>query len=822
MANKYLVAKVSLSQTSYYFDFEYSYNVPLEFNDRICLGIRVVVPFGRGNRKRIGFVTALESADYIKPDLKPVFSIAEDKSLINDEALKLIFWLKENTFCTYFEAYKSIVPTGFGFQIDNRTSITKNPIDLSSLSEEEKQLLSVLQSAKSDKEFDYLLQCDDNPDKKRIVDLLKSKEILVNISNVKRKVGDETVKMVSLTPEFFSGDVKVKLTPKQNKVISILEENGSASVKEICYIANVTNVVVRNLVKSNVLYEYEYQVMRLSTEEATESISPDDIILNKEQQAAFDGISRLMNENKPAGALLFGVTGSGKTSVFIKLIQKAITDGKQAMLLVPEISLTPQMVKKFKSLFGSVVAVIHSSLSLGQRVDEYKRIQSGEVKIVIGTRSAVFSPMSNIGIIIMDEEGERTYKSDSSPRYNTREVAIKRAGYHNAVLLMASATPSLESYYYAKTGRFSLFELKNRYSKSKLPDVAIVDMQLETQRGNSSIFSSELSKLIDENIAKKEQTILLLNRRGFNTYLSCIECREPIKCPNCAIALTYHKTNNTLMCHYCGFSADMDNVKCDKCGCTELFTSGVGTQRIEEELQNQFPAARVLRMDADTTYSRYAYEKNFRDFGDGKYDIMIGTQMIAKGLDFPNVTLVGVLSLDKALFIGDYRSYERTFSLITQVVGRSGRAEKAGKAIIQTFVPDHYVINLGANQDYKGFYDEEIVLRKNLLYPPFCDVCVVNFSALLELQAMNAANDFVAMMKKKIKDEKINIPLRVLGPAKCAMAKINNRYRYRIIIKCNNNKIFRKFISDLLIEANKEKTLADVRIFADINGDVGL
>lgn len=822
MQNEHYIVKVALSNTSYSFDIEYSYNVPCELNGKIALGIRVIVPFGRGNRKRVGLITAIEKCNGIQQKLKPITSIAEEKALINDELLKLIFWLKDNTFCTFFEAYKSIVPTGFGFNINDRYSLDTKKIVRDELSDEENSLISFLEAAKSDKEFDMLLECANNPSKKRVVDMLIEKMIVVKNSTVKRKVGDETVKIIKLSPNYICGEVKAKLTPKQKKVIDFLAENASASIKEICYISNVTSIVIKNLIRSGVLDEFDYQVFRTPLNENVEKISLSDIKLNSEQNEAYEGISNMLEKKKAAGTLLFGITGSGKTSVFIKLIERTLSMGRQAMLLVPEISLTPQMVNKFQALFGSVVAIIHSSLSLGQRVDEYKRLKSGDAKIVIGTRSAIFSPMENIGLIIMDEEGERTYKSDASPRYNTREVAIKRAGYHNAVLLLASATPSIESFYYAKTDRFKFFELKKRYSNSQLPTVSIVDMQLEAQNGNTSIFSNELASQIDENIKKREQTILLLNRRGFHTYLSCLECREPLKCPNCAIALTYHKTNNCLMCHYCGYVHEMSETKCEKCGSTEMFTSGVGTQRIEEELERLFPDAKVLRMDADTTYSRYAYEKNFREFGEGKYDIMIGTQMIAKGLDFPNVTLVGVLSLDKALFIGDYRSYERTFSLITQVVGRSGRAEKEGRAIIQTFVPDHYVINLAAIQDYNSFYEEEITLRKNLLYPPFCDVCVVNFSALIESQAEQASNSFVQMMKDSIKKNNITFPMRVLGPAKCAMARINNRYRYRIIIKCHNNKAFRSFLSELLIEASKEKTLADVRLFADINGDIGL
>ena len=526
-------------------------------------------------------------------------------------------------------------------------------------------------------------------------------------------------------------------------------------------------------------------------------------------------------KKKPAGALLYGVTGSGKTAVFFRLIASVLKKGKTALMLVPEISLTPQMVNRFKEYFGENIAVLHSSLSLGQRTDEFKRIKNSEAKIVIGTRSAVFAPLSDIGIIIMDEEGEHTYKSDTSPRYHARDVAIQRCGFHNSVLVMASATPSLESFYYAKSGRFHLFEIRNRYNDAVLPEVEIIDMQQEAESGNDSLFSRRLMDKIGENLNRNEQTILLLNRRGFNTYVTCLDCKKPIACPKCGIPLTYHKKNDKLMCHYCGFA--MDNVSvCPECGSDHLHTGGVGTQRVEDELIKAFPKSRILRMDADTTYSRYSYEENFKAFENGEYDIMLGTQMIAKGLNFPNVTLVGVVSLDKALFTGDFRSYERTFSLITQVAGRSGRGDKAGFAYLQTFVPDHYVLNLAAQQDYDEFYEQEIALRQSLTYPPFCDICVIGFSSTIESMAIEASEWFVDNMSKFIKDKGIKIPLRALGPAPCTLERINNKYRYRLILKCKNSKTFRGVISYMLSEFYKNKSFVKVSIYADINGDIGL
>jgi primosomal protein N' (replication factor Y) len=478
-------------------------------------------------------------------------------------------------------------------------------------------------------------------------------------------------------------------------------------------------------------------------------------------------------------------------------------------------------VGKFKSLFGDKIALLHSSLSLGQRTDEFKRIKNGDAKIVIGTRSAIFAPISNLGIIIMDEEGESSYKSDSSPRYHARDVGIQRCGHNNCVLLMASATPSLESFYFAKTNRFRLFELKNRYSDATLPEVEIIDMQREAAEGNDSLISRKLANKMTETLEKKEQIILLLNRRGFTTYISCASCRQPVVCPKCNIPLTYHKKNNRYMCHYCGYTMDNNGV-CPSCGSDKLRTSGVGTQRVEDEIARLFPSARVLRMDADTTSSRYSYEENFKAFGEHQYDIMLGTQMSAKGLNFPEVTLVGVISLDKALFTGDFRSYERTFSLLTQVVGRSGRGSKSGCAYVQTFVPEHYVLNLAAQQNYDEFFNEEIALRQSLIYPPFCDLCVIGFSSVMESKAIEASRWVTQLIGAYLNKFNVNFPLRVIGPAPCTLETINGKYRYRLILKTKNTKDFRNMIRTVLNGFYKNNDFRSVHIYADINGDVGL
>ena len=821
MRGVFLIAKVAVSSAIYSFDCEYSYRIPDEYKVMAKAGVRVLVPFGKGNRKTVGFITRLYEETEFDEKIKPVIKIIDEESLLTDEMLSIIMWLKENTFCTYFDAFKSVVPSGYTVNVTQRYTLANKSINEDELDDDELDIVKIIKYAKNQREVDRILDYTGKPKLKKLITSLIDKGILEESNVLKRKTGDETVRMVRLSDEYIKGEIVTSFTVKQKNVVDFLQEYNCASVKEVCYMTNCTETIIKRLVQKQVLKDFRQEVMRNAIGEIDKRVNIDEIILNEEQQNAFLGIMDLINADKPAGALLYGVTGSGKTSVFYHLINQVLKMGKTALLLVPEISLTPQMVNKFKAIFGDSIAVLHSSLSLGQRMDEFKRIKKGDAKIVIGTRSAVFAPLSNIGIIIMDEEGENTYKSETSPRYHARDVAIQRCGHNNCVLVMASATPSLESFYCAKIGRYKLFELKERYSKSNLPDVEIIDMQSEAEAGNNGLFSRQLIDSINENLEKKEQTILLLNRRGYNTYISCLECKQPIVCPNCSIPLTYHKKNDKLMCHYCGYT--MDNTgRCPECGSDHLHTSGVGTQRVESELARLFPNARLLRMDADTTYSKYSYEENFKDFEQGKYDIMLGTQMIAKGLNFPNVTLVGVLSLDKALFTGDFRSYERTFSLITQVAGRSGRGDKPGAAYIQTFVPDHYVINLAAKQDYDEFYNEEIALRHALTYPPFCDICVIGFSSDLESRAIKASNWFVDALKEYVKEEKVKFPLRALGPAPCTLEMINKKYRYRLILKCKNTRDFRKMISSLLIKFYENRDFGLVKITADINGDIGL
>ena len=810
-------ARIAVYNIAYTADRPFSYLIPEDMYEAAVCGVRVIVPFGRGGRKRVGLI--LSVADEVPSmKLKSVVSVVDREPVVSPEMMRMILWLKENTFCTFYEALRTILPSGMNISINEKYEFCENA-DLTDLTDEERNLAGFLMNAASEREFDELLESSSGNGKREVIESLVEKGVIRRVSETSQRVKDKTMRMIKLSETYVNEPAMFRLTPKQKQVIKLLEENGSASVKEVCYICSVTDAVIKNLIKNGACEEFSVPDYRLPGEEKYEPDALGRIVLSEAQNRVFSRVSEVISEGRPHCFLLHGVTGSGKTSVFIKLIEKTLSEGKTAMLLIPEISLTPQIVENFCRLFGGTVSVIHSNLSLGQRLEEYRRIEAGLSKIVVGTRSAVFAPLENIGLIIMDEEGERSYKSDSAPRYTTSAVAKERCRTHGAVLLLGSATPSVESYYYASKGVYELLELTERFNKSDLPHVEIVDMNAERANGNTSEFSEVLVHEIRHNLEAGEQTILLLNRRGYHTVISCAGCSSPVYCPNCSIPYTYHKANDSLVCHYCGSIAELPE-KCPGCGGTVFKQMGFGTQKMEEQLEALFPDARILRMDADTTFSRYAYEKNFKDFADKKYDIMVGTQMIGKGLDFPDVTLVGIVTADKSLFSGDFRSYERTFSLITQVAGRSGRGGKKGRAYLQTFMPDHYVLNLAAAQNYAGFYKEEIALRKTLIFPPVCDICVIGISSVSDAAAAAASAVTLKIIKDVIKSEQIKFPLRVLGPVQSGIAKMNGKYRYRLILKCKNNKETRSFIRRVLLKTAEYREYSNVNIYADMNGDI--
>lgn len=625
------------------------------------------------------------------------------------------------------------------------------------------------------------------------------------------KIKDKSTKMIRLSE---GSTQPVKLTPKQQSVYELLCDVGSAGVSEVCEFCSVGKGVLDNLVKYGICEFFEKEVYRTPYKNVSENGEMSPINLSEVQQNAFNTYLKLMDTG--GTGLLYGVTGSGKTQVYLKLIDEAISRGKDVIVLVPEISLTPQMLYIFHSRYGKKVAVMHSGLSIGERTDEYKRADRGEAKIIVGTRSAVFAPVHNLGLIVMDEEQEHTYKSERTPRYNTRDVANFRCRYNNALFLMTSATPSVESYSAAVKGKYVLCEINERYGDSKLPEIVTVDMKKEIAQGNKSPISKTLQSLIADNLGKHKQTILLINRRGYNTFIACNSCGHVITCPNCSISLTYHSYNNRLMCHYCGYSKPLDNV-CPECGKNSIRYSGYGTQRIEDELERLFPEASVLRMDADTTSAKFSHQKLFDAFSRGDYDILIGTQMVAKGLDFPNVTLVGVVNADNSLYDESYLANERSFDLITQVVGRSGRRAEAGKAVIQTINPYNDVIEYASKQDYKSFFANEIQLRKLLTYPPFCDIYFISFICEDENKAALCAKSFFENLVELNRTDYKNEKLIVLGPSPSKISKLKNNYRYGLTLKCKNSKSVRKMLNDILKNIGKIKEYKSVSVSVDLN-----
>lgn len=809
------LAMVAVENVAYHFDILYGYTFSSQFKDRIFPGTRVLVPFGRGkNTKRQGVVFEICRCEDVS-GYKEIHSLLDEKAVISAEMLKISRFLKERTFCTYFEGIKVQLPSGMNY----RTSISYFAVDSekkNKLSGTEKELYELMMSFEGfcDKKtlYDTLglsADCD-------ALDKLYDKKLVIKNYDAFSKMGNATHKKVFLKMDTDEIDEKFpKLTAKQKSVIKVLADIGKADLNEVCYFTGVTSSVVTNLCKKGITEiideEYYRLPQNISLPQETEKV----IQLTKKQNDAYSNILKKYR-NGGGVSLLYGITGSGKTSVFLKLIDQVIEDGKQVIVMVPEIALTPQMMCIFKGRYADKVAIFHSGLSAGERRDEYKRVLDKKAEIVVGTRSAVFAPFDNIGLIVIDEEQEHTYKSESSPKYHAREVAKFRVANHNALLLLSSATPSLSSFINGRTGKYSLEILDERYGEAVLPDVFVVDMKNERKSGNKYNISSLLLELLEKNLNEKKQSILLINRRGFNTFVACDECGSVIDCPSCSISLTYHSANNRLMCHYCGYSTPFTRI-CPDCGKDSVRYAGYGTQRIEQEIAELLPKAKIIRLDTDSTSTKHSFEKALNDFSSGKYDIMLGTQMVAKGLNFENVTLVGVINADQQLNNDDFRSQERTFDLLTQVVGRSGRGKFKGNAVIQTLTPENNVIKLAEKQDYEGFYNSEIIIRKALIYPPFCDICSLSFLSSNEVKALSAAKDFLAAIRLKTTSEYKNEKIIVLGPMPPRISKINNKYRYRIIIKCKNTKSFRSLISELLIRFGKSKKYTDVSVSADMN-----
>ena len=799
------VARVALDGAVGSYDKLYSYIVPDSLVLSALQGCRVTVPFGRGNAQRIGIIMSFDDNNSSKT-LKSIISVIDESPVLGQEMLKIAAWMRDNVFCTYFDAINTMLPAGLKFKLKDYYEANGEFSDLSALSEDERDLFSFLLKSgvtTADKIKPYF------PDYEKLMFSLADKGAVTHSITPKRNMGDFTRRYLRVSDEAYSDNPK--LTARQKEIFEVVNSIGEVSVKELEYFTGVSAAVVNALVKKGVLDCFEKQEFR-SVKRAIGEKNNKEIVLNDEQETAFGGLRDKLFSKNSETALLYGVTGSGKTQVFLKLADEASAAGKGVIIMVPEIALTPQMIDLFSSRYGSNVAVFHSAMSVGQRMDEYRRIACGKAHIAIGTRSAVFAPFNNLGLIVIDEEQEQAYKSEKSPRYHATDIARLRVKYHKGLLCLSSATPSLQSYSLAVSGKYSLYKLSKRYNNMSLPEVRIVDMRKELKEGNSSDISRELAGLIGEQLERGRQSIILLNRRGHNTYVSCKECGFVATCDNCSISLTYHSANNRLMCHYCGHSVPLYK-KCPVCSSEFLSFSGAGTQKITEELSTLFPNARILRLDADSTIKRDFYSESLGDFANGKYDIMVGTQMVAKGLDFPNVSLVGVIGADKSLYSADFRGFERTFDLLTQVVGRAGRADSNGIAVIQTSDTDNHIIDLAKSQDFDAFYKEEINQRRISIFPPFCDICLVWTQSSFENLARSAAFEIFGSIKAMLSDEFKDLRVIILGPSVASVPKVDKKYRYRMLIKCKNEAKFRLMIR----KACDIQKVKDLSVFIDIN-----
>ncbi|MCL2508826.1 MAG: primosomal protein N' [Oscillospiraceae bacterium] len=815
------IAKVAIDNAAYHFDRLYDYRIPAPLCGKALAGMRVTVPFGTSAKKRQGMI--MELAD--GPDggagvkIKSIAELLDDEPLLSGELLELAAWLKERTFCTYYDAVKAMLPAGLNHKIVE--SYAAVPGDEhppgTALSIEENAVLKYL-SGKKDFVRGEKVLADLGLDKdSAILNSLVKKGCAARNYDAVRRTGDLTVKMMRLTPAFLSGELKLaKLSGKQSEVADLLSGSGQASVREICYFTGFTPSVPMSLVSKGAAELYENQVYR-NPYAGVESVPVRrKIVLTGEQETAYQNLLDQYRTGKGSASLLFGVTGSGKTKVYMRLIDEIAEEGRGVILMVPEIALTPQALKLFHERYGKRVAVFHSALSVGERLDEWRRVKSGEACLVVGTRSAVFAPFDDLGLIIIDEEQESAYKSENTPRYSARDAAKFRCHKHNALLILASATPSVESYAAAVRGKYTLNALSKRYGAATLPKVETVDMFGERMAGNTSELSGRLLALLKENLAAGQQSILLINRRGYNTFASCTSCRHVLTCPSCSISMTYHHANGRLMCHYCGYSAAF-TPDCPACGKPAVKYAGFGTQKVEDDLQKELPGARILRLDTDTTMSRFAHEEKLKRFAAREFDILLGTQMVAKGLDFENVTLAGVVSVDQQLYNDDFRSLERAFALLTQVVGRSGRGKYEGRAVIQTLTPENDIISLAVAQDYVTFFNTEIGIRKALVYPPYCELCVVGFVGEDELFVRSASKEALALLKRLSEENYAGEKFIVLGPMPARVAKVSNKFRYRMIIKCRNTPGFRAMIADILRAFGKDPRFSNVTVYADMN-----
>ncbi|MCM3600242.1 primosomal protein N' [Robertmurraya korlensis] len=795
-----MIASVIVDVPAKQTDRPFDYRIPKHLEGVITPGMRVVVPFGP--RKIQGFVISIQpSSEFEK--LRDIIAPMDIVPVLNEELLQLGDWLSEETLCYRISGYQVMLPAALKAKYEKKIRVTTDlnllPPVLKKVFEKnhmvpfdtiEKDAWKVLQKEIASGHVEFIYEVKERVNKK------KRKYVMPHVNE------EELTDSLNL--------LSIQATKQREIIEFFLANPGPVPLQHLMNILNTSSSAIKGLVNKGMLREEEVEVYRDPYEnrvfERTLALP-----LTQEQTIAITPVLQTIEEDLHQVFLLYGVTGSGKTEVYLQSIQRVLEKGKEAIVLVPEISLTPQMVKRFKGRFGDEVAVMHSGLSTGEKYDEWRKIQRKEVKVVVGARSAIFAPFENLGIIIIDEEHETSYKQEENPRYHARDVAIQRAKKYGCPVVLGSATPALESFARAKKGVYKLLTMASRMNSGPMPHVEVVDMREELREGNRSMFSRALMEKLKDRLEKQEQTVLFLNKRGHSSFVMCRDCGYVVNCPDCDISLTYHRFSERMKCHYCGYES-LVPTQCPECQSEYIRYFGTGTQKIEEELGKVLPEARVIRMDVDTTSKKGAHEKLLTDFGEGKADILLGTQMIAKGLDFPKITLVGVLSADTMLHIPDFRSSEKTFQLLTQVSGRAGRHELTGEVIVQTYTPEHYSIQLAAQQDYDLYYEREMQIRKLHHYPPFYFISLITVSHENLMKVVSVTEKITGYIRNSLSPEAI-----VLGPVASPIPRIKNRYRYQCLIKYKREPQLGRAIKTVLDQYQHESATTGLTISTDVN-----
>ena len=808
-----MIAQIAVSAAIYAIDKPYSYWIPPQLS--VAPGMRVLVPFSQGNRRVEGMVLAVTDGE--ETGLKSVAAVLDESPVLSEPLLHLAAFLRERYFCTFYDAVKAMLPAGLWFSVQEEWTL-EVPVDEAKVAKSHRDALAILQAA-ADRggviRAQELRQAVDPALLERYLPYLQNKHYLRSNRTFDRRVRDKSEEIASLAVPWEEAvqyaQSKARSAPMQREVLTLLAQLGSVSAKELCYFTGATMATVRRLERLGFLSLSLRSVFRTPLPPPGDPVPLP--VLNEAQDAAYTGLAALQDREKPGAALLYGVTGSGKTSVYVRLIARTLEQGRSAVLLVPEIALTPQLIVTLVGYFGKTVAVLHSGLRVTERYDEWRRIRQGGARVVIGTRSAVFAPVQQLGLLIVDEEQEHSYKSENSPRYHAREAALYRGAKEGALVLLGSATPSVETMYLARQGTYALFTLGQRFHGGALPQVRIVDLKEELRRGNGTSISLPLQEALRETMDQGRQSILFLNRRGAGQYRICVQCGAVPTCPRCSVSLTYHAANHRLLCHYCGHSEPVQD-RCPQCG-GMVKTMGVGTQRIEAELRTLFPDREILRMDADTVSATNTHEDILSRFEREKIPILVGTQMVTKGLNFENVTLVGVIDADLSLYVNHFRAAETTFSLLTQVVGRAGRGQYQGRALIQTMSPQHRVIELAARQDYDAFFSMELSLRQLQGLPPFRDLFTVTFLSRIEGWAVSGAARFRAMVLRQ--SPGWGTALTVLGPSPAPVVKVNNTFRYRLVLQTSGSRPLRRHLAAVLKAFLQDRANRGVTAYVDIN-----